>query len=81
MIKIEMLLFGITADLLGTSSLQVKVPVGATIYNLKTQLIVNHPQLEKIDSYAIAVNEEYASDDMILKENDVIAIIPPVSGG
>ena len=81
MIKIEMLLFGITTDLLGTSSLNIEVPTNATISNLKTQLLASHPQLENIDSYAIAVNEEYASNETVLKENDVIAIIPPVSGG
>jgi len=29
----------------------------------------------------IAVNEEYASSDQVLKEGDTVAIIPPVSGG
>jgi molybdopterin converting factor subunit 1 len=81
MIKIEMLLFGITTDLLGTSSLNIEVPINATISTLKTQLLANHPQLENIDSYAIAVNEEYASNETVLKENDIVAIIPPVSGG
>mgnify|MGYP005995191933 CR=1 FL=1 len=79
--KIEMLLFGITTDLLGTSSLNIEVPINATISTLKTQLLASHPQLENIDSYAIAVNEEYASNETVLKENDVVAIIPPVSGG
>ena len=37
--------------------------------------------LEQIDSYAIAVNEEYAEGEIVLKESDVVAIIPPVSGG
>ena len=36
---------------------------------------------KNIDSYAIAVNEEYAVEHLVLKENDVVAIIPPVSGG
>jgi len=79
--KIQILLFGITTDLLGTSSLEVEVPSNATISILKVHLLANHPLLENINSYAIAVNEEYASDDFLLKENDVIAIIPPVSGG
>ena len=39
------------------------------------------PALKKLKSYAVAVNEEYATDDVILKPNDVVAIIPPVSGG
>ena len=39
------------------------------------------PQLKNINTYAVAVNEIYATDDVVLKENDIVAIIPPVSGG
>ena len=42
---------------------------------------MKYPQLENINSYAIAVNESYATDEIVLKENDVVAVIPPVSGG
>ena len=81
MINIQLLLFGITTDLLGTSSLEVTLQQHASVKNLKENLLKTYPQLENINSYAIAVNEEYASDEMVLNENDVIAIIPPVSGG
>jgi molybdopterin converting factor subunit 1 len=81
MIKIQVLLFGITADLLATSSLEVELEPNSTIQRFKENLLNTYPQLENIDSYAIAVNEEYASNETVLKENDVVAIIPPVSGG
>jgi molybdopterin converting factor subunit 1 len=81
MIKIKLLLFGITSDLLATSSLELELPSNSTIQQLKDNLLKTYSQLENIDSYAIAVNEEYASNEMVVKENDVIAIIPPVSGG
>ena len=81
MINIQLLLFGITTDLLGTSLLEVTLQQHASVKNLKENLLKTYPQLENINSYAIAVNEEYASDEMVLNENDVIAIIPPVSGG
>ena len=29
----------------------------------------------------IAVNEEYALDEQVINKGDVIALIPPVSGG
>lgn len=79
--NIQVLLFGITTDLLGTSSLEIEVPSKSTIAVFIKQFLNKYPQLENIDSYAIAVNEEYASNETMLKENDVIAIIPPVSGG
>ena len=34
-----------------------------------------------MSAYAVAINESYVTDETIIQENDVIAIIPPVSGG
>lgn len=34
-----------------------------------------------LDTVMIAVNEEYASLDTMVKPGDIIALIPPVSGG
>lgn len=81
MIKIQLLLFGITTDLLATSSLNLELNVDSTVKQLKDHLLNMYPQLENIHSYAIAVNEDYVDNDTVLKENDVVAIIPPVSGG
>ncbi len=52
-----------------------------TILEFKTRLQEQYPQLTDINSYAIAVNESYAHNETVLKENDIVAIIPPVSGG
>ncbi|MCH3881090.1 MULTISPECIES: MoaD/ThiS family protein [Tenacibaculum] len=79
--KIKILLFGITSDLLETSSLDFEVDTNSSVADLKSALLVKYPQLKNINSYAIAVNESYADSTLILQENDVIAIIPPVSGG
>jgi len=40
-----------------------------------------YPLFSQMDSFSIAVNEAYANEDLILNENDTVAIIPPVSGG
>lgn len=79
--KIQLLLFGIATDLLQTSSLIVEVSEGCTVASFKKEIAATYPQLENINSYAIAVNEVYASDETVLNSNDVVAIIPPVSGG
>ena len=78
---IQILLFGITTDLLETSSLELEVTNSCSVKEVKQILLAKYPVLENINSYAIAVNESYALDTNILKENDVVAIIPPVSGG
>ena len=79
--KITTLFFGITTDLIGASQMQIDVKENATIKDFKTLLKNEYSQLENINSYAIAVNEEYASDNTNLKEKDIVAVIPPVSGG
>ena len=79
--KINTLFFGITTDLVGASKLQIDVEENTLIKDFKLILLETYAQLENIHSYAIAVKEEYATDDIVLKENDVVAIIPPVSGG
>lgn len=79
--KLNLLLFGVVADLLETSSLKINIDNECTIQQFKKQLLAQYPVLENINSYAIAVNEEYATNNTVLKENDIVAIIPPVSGG
>jgi|TARA_B110000908_G_scaffold30774_1_gene36497 molybdopterin converting factor subunit 1 len=79
--KIKLLLFGITRDLLNANELSFEVLENINVGDLKKELLSKYPQVENISSYAIAVNESYANDDVKLREKDVIAIIPPVSGG
>jgi molybdopterin converting factor subunit 1 len=79
--EIQVLFFGITTDLVNTSQLAFTINKNASILDFKALLKEKYPQLENINSYAIALNESYATDDSLLKENDVVAIIPPVSGG
>lgn len=79
--KIQILFFGITTDLVGASNLDLEVADALTVVGFKNFLKAKYPQLKNINSYAIAVNESYAADELALKEGDVIAVIPPVSGG
>lgn len=79
--KIHVLLFGIATDLIGSASLEIALPINCNITSFKNLLVTQHPKLKQMSSYAVAINESYATDETIIKENDVIAIIPPVSGG
>ena len=79
--KLQIFLFGISTDLVGETALSFSLSPSSSVLQLKEQLQNQYPQLSQINSYAIAVNEEYATDETTLKENDVVAIIPPVSGG
>lgn len=78
---IRTLFFGITRDLTGENEILLTVSEDMSLSELRLLLKEKFPMLLNIDSYAIAVNEEYADYDIFLKPNDVVAVIPPVSGG
>lgn len=80
----EILLFGITRDIVGKHKLELPGPEAdslATADQLKAHLLERYPDLRKISSLALAVNNEYAAHDASIKAGDEIALIPPVSGG
>ncbi|EAR13491.1 putative molybdopterin-synthase small subunit [Polaribacter irgensii 23-P] len=79
--KLKLLFFGITSDLMGVRQLEIALEGLASVAYLKRVLEEKYPQLKECNSYAFAVNEAYALDSLLLKENDVVALIPPVSGG
>ena len=47
----------------------------------KPKRVLRSTNEEKMVESCSDSGESYASDETVLKENDVIAIIPPVSGG
>ncbi|MDO9594454.1 MAG: MoaD/ThiS family protein [Lutibacter sp.] len=79
--KIQVLFFGIATDLVGENSIFYELKSDETVLALKKDLLLKYSTLKNIEEFAIAVNEEYAENNLVLKENDVVAIIPPVSGG
>jgi len=79
--QIEILLFGILRDVIGNDTLRKEVVLGSTLQNLKEELAAAYPNLSQYKNYSVAVNEVYAKSDYTIKENDVVALIPPVSGG
>ena len=79
--QIQLLFFGITSDITGKRSDDITIPEGISIGKLKEKLVLEYPKLKNYNSFSIALNTEYASDDLILKNGDTVALIPPVSGG
>lgn len=73
--KLTVLLFARAAEVLGKRMLEVELPAGSTVEDLRRKL----PQCPL--NWAIAVNRDYAEESRVLLEGDEIAVIPPVSGG
>ena len=79
--KINIKFFGKHKEDLNKSELIINSKNNITINDLIELLKTKEPNFSKFKSYAIAVNLNYENLDYVLKENDEIAIIPPVSGG
>ncbi|MEM0993006.1 MAG: MoaD/ThiS family protein [Bacteroidota bacterium] len=81
MMKINLLAFGIAKDILATKQTSLEVAEGTSIGDLKNTLIRTYPALQQLKSLSFAVGKEYQTDDFLLKAEDEVIIIPPVSGG
>ncbi len=79
--QVKILAFGIAKDIVRGSQLQLELPAGATVADLKDQLCARFPDFERLASLRVAVNSEYVGNSRTLAEQDEIVLIPPVSGG
>jgi molybdopterin converting factor small subunit len=68
-------------DIVGKNSETLEFDDKLSIQEFRQQLANIFPGLKEMETYTIAVNEEYAEEGQLLSDNDTIAIIPPVSGG
>lgn len=78
--NIKLLLFGATADAVGSRELDFTSEESTTAKTLIDQLSHQHPALAK-HKLLIAINEEYADADTILNDGDEVALFTAVSGG
>ncbi len=79
--KLNIKLFGIARQIIGSHDLALEVEPNTTVQALKEKLHQDYPDFARLNSLMVAVNADYAEDDQTLQTNDEIALIPPVSGG
>lgn len=81
-VTIRVLFFGAARDVVNENPLTLSVDAPATVSRAFQQLVQRFRALERFGrSLLFAVNQEYATPETELKENDELAIFPPVSGG
>jgi molybdopterin converting factor subunit 1 len=80
--RVCVLYFGVLKDLVGHGRSEMNLAEGASVAEL-LELHRRRATGQKAlwDSIAVAVNQEYARAEDVLKEGDEIALLPPVSGG
>ena len=80
--KILVRFFAIYRERSGVSKKVFQMPPDSSVLDLINVLRTQYPNLAPSDvQIVVAVNNEYASEQSMLKNNDEVALIPPVSGG
>jgi molybdopterin converting factor small subunit len=80
--RISIHLYARARDLAGQSLIELQLPENCRLSEARERLAAEYPRLrELLPRCAWAVNEEFATDDMVLSGGVTLALIPPVSGG
>ncbi len=75
--RIRIRLFANLRERAGTDALELELPDGARVSDALTQLVWLTGDIH----VAMAVNLDYANAETVLRTDDELALIPPVSGG
>jgi molybdopterin converting factor subunit 1 len=79
-VAVTVLYFAALRDLAGTAEEQLDITAGTSVAEVLAQLRGAHDRL-RYEGVRCAVNEEFVRDDHLVFDGDVLALIPPVSGG
>ena len=75
-------LFAAAKDTAGCDTLELDLPDGATVADLRRRIAAHIPQLANLLSRVMfVIDAEYAGDDHRIPPEADLACIPPVSGG
>jgi MoaE-MoaD fusion protein len=81
-VTVSVLFFGAARDVVDANPLALSLDAPATVRSAFAQLVARFGMLERFGrSLLFAVNQEYATPETELKNDDELAVFPPVSGG
>ena len=80
--RITVLLFAAARERVGERQVSFELGDVVTVGGLKVELGRRYPALGDLAPVlSVAVNQEYRDDDTVVRSDDEIAVLPPVSGG
>ncbi len=80
--KVHLLAFASAGDALGATEMELELPDGSRVADLRARLDRDHPKLGPLwPRLAVAVDGQIAGPDALLTEGVEVALLPPVSGG
>ncbi len=79
---VQVRLFATYREIVGVGQLSWTLRNGATVGQLVEAVLARYPRLSgHEDSMLLAVNHEVVRPDLVLRDGDEVALLPPVSGG
>jgi MoaE-MoaD fusion protein len=80
--RVTVLYFAVFRERLGRADDAIELAEGNRVQDAIDLLAGRHPAIAALRGrFRVAVNEEFASADHVLRDGDEIALIPPVAGG
>lgn len=80
--KIRLLAFATAGDAVGEAELEISLPDGSSIHDLRQELNHRYPELGDLwPRLAVALDGELVSQEAVLYDGAEVALLPPVSGG
>jgi len=80
--NIRLLAFASAGDALGATEMDLEMPEGSRIADLRARLDADHPKLQPLwPRLAVALNGRVVTPDEPLTPGAEVALLPPVSGG
>ncbi len=80
--KIRVLLFARLREIVGRDAVEVEIPEGGTLGDVWSRLQEQTPAFRSFRHPPLmARNQAYAAPGTVLREDDEVALLPPVSGG
>lgn len=82
-VNVTIIFFAQARELSKVKSTTVQLPQTLLGHDLRSLLVDQFNLLSIGNVFILAVNENYISDDLqiTLKAKDIVAVIPPISGG
>ena len=81
-INVTVLFFGAARDAAGVGEAQLAFSLGANVETVRDTVFSDFQGMRALSKgVMIAVNEEYARAETAVVDGDIVAFLPPVSGG
>ncbi|HEY6189166.1 MAG TPA: molybdopterin converting factor subunit 1 [Pyrinomonadaceae bacterium] len=81
-LRVRVLFFGAAREIAGSAELELELQAPSRATSALEEVLSRYPELRRFGrSLLLAVNQEYAREDLELREGDELALFPPVSGG